>query len=327
MAHYLQIWRPAGYHGRTARQGNFFEGWFFKLVDRSRQHIYAFIPGISLGSDPHSFIQILDGQTHQSDYIRFPIDQFYAAVNKLDIKIANNRFTRQYCQLDISTSQRTVVGRVDFGPLRPWPVRIWSPGAMGWYAFVPFMECFHGVLSFDHHLAGSLTINNTPISFDHGRGYIEKDWGRSFPSAYIWLQSNHFDQPGISLMASVANIPWIARSFRGFIIGVWFKDRLYRFATYTGAKLHDLKLSNSQVQFQVSDRNFTLAITAIRTGGGLLHAPYANHMSQRVSETLSSSVTIELHQRTNHGHRLLYRGTGDPAGLDVNGNLEEIIDN
>lgn len=326
MVHFFQIWRPAGFHGRMESDRYFFEGWFFKFVDHSRQHSYAFIPGISLGEDPHSFIQILDGQSHQSDYIRFETDQFHAAASKLDIQIGKNRFTSQYCQLDIRSNQLAVTGRLEFGPLSPWPVKLWSPGAMGWYAFVPFMECFHGVLSFDHQLSGTLTINHTPISFDQGRGYIEKDWGRSFPSAYIWLQSNHFDHPKISLMASIANIPWFARSFRGFIIGLWHNDRLYRFTTYTGAKLTNLNLSNTQLHFQVNDRNFLLSVTAARIPGGRLHAPYSNNMLQRVSETLNSSVEIALFQRSRHGDSLLYRGTGQPAALDINGKLEQIID-
>jgi len=321
-----QIWRPAGYHGQSARNHDFFEGWFFKFVDPSRAHIYAFIPGILLGSDPHSFIQILDGQTHQSDYIRFRVDQFWAASDRLDIQIGDNHFNERHCQLQIRSGQRTVFGRVEFGPLRPWPVKLWSPGAMGWYAIVPFMECFHGVISFDHPLSGTLTINDAPISFENGRGYIEKDWGRSFPSAYIWIQSNHFDQPGISLMASIANIPWFSRSFRGFIIALWLHNRMYRFATYTGAELDYVILRDDQVEILVKDRHFALRISAVRTSAGLLRAPYANRMLQRISESLNSSVSIELFQRSSQGERLIYRGTGEPAGLDVNGKLEEIID-
>ena len=35
------------------------------------------------------------------------------------------------------------------------------------------------------------------------RGYIEKDWGKAFPHSWLWLQTNHFTQPGTSLSASV----------------------------------------------------------------------------------------------------------------------------
>jgi succinate dehydrogenase/fumarate reductase flavoprotein subunit len=48
-------------------------------------------------------------------------------------------------------------------------------GTMGWYAFVPAMECYHGVLSFDHLLEGGLELNGQYIDYTGGRGYIEKD--------------------------------------------------------------------------------------------------------------------------------------------------------
>ena len=43
------------------------------------------------------------------------------------------------------------------------------------------MECYHGIVSMDHTVNGLIEINNEKIDFSEGRGYIEKDWGRSFP--------------------------------------------------------------------------------------------------------------------------------------------------
>jgi hypothetical protein len=97
------------------------------------------------------------------------------------------------------------------------------------------------VVSLDHVIEGALDIDGRTIDFTGGRGYTEKDWGRSFPSSWIWLQSNHFSTPGSSFTASVAIIPWIGRSFPGFIIGLWHQNKLYRFATYTGAKIRKFR--------------------------------------------------------------------------------------
>jgi hypothetical protein len=83
------------------------------------------------------------------------------------------------------------------------------------------MECYHGVLSFDHGITGQLTVNGEIFDFNGGRGYIEKDWGQAFPKAWIWMQSNHFEQPGTCLTASVAIIPWLRSAFSGFVVGLW----------------------------------------------------------------------------------------------------------
>ena len=63
---------------------------------------------------------------------------------------------------------------------------------MGWYSFVPFMECNHGIVSVNHDLYGEISVNGNVIDFNNGKGYIEKDWGVSFPEAWIWIQSNNF---------------------------------------------------------------------------------------------------------------------------------------
>ena len=81
------------------------------------------------------------------------------------------------------------------------------------------MECYHGILSMNHSINGTLILNGKTLSFDKGRGYMEKDWGHSFPEGYIWMQSNHFSKKETSIKISVAKIPWLRSSFIGFIAG------------------------------------------------------------------------------------------------------------
>ena len=50
-----------------------------------------------------------------------------------------------------------------------------SPGIMGPYSFIPFMECYHGILSMNHKILGSLKYNDENISFNGGKCYMEKD--------------------------------------------------------------------------------------------------------------------------------------------------------
>ena len=51
---------------------------------------------------------------------------------------------------------------------------------MGWFAWVPRMECYHGVLGFDHAVQGHIAVDGNTLDFNDGRGYIEKDWGYAF---------------------------------------------------------------------------------------------------------------------------------------------------
>ena len=317
---------PACYHGRN-RKSPFFEGWYYKLVDASEQHRFAVIPGIFVSDEPdkhHAFVQVMDGRTGKVTYHRYPPEEFWAAEREFDLCIGPNKFGGEYFSLNIESPELTLLGEVRFNGITPWPVNLVSPGIMGWYAWVPGMECYHGVVSLDHKIEGTLTINGRPVGFSGGRGYTEKDWGQSFPAAWVWLQTNHFREPGTSLTASVAIIPWLRRSFPGFIMGLWHDGILYRFATYTGAQIEKLDITNESVCCIVRDKQHRLEIEATRSEGGLLLAPTTVDMGRRIVETLSAEVSVTLYALENGNTRLLFRGKGRHAGLEAAGDLAHI---
>jgi tocopherol cyclase len=320
------ILNPPAYHGHGKRPP-FFEGWYYKLLDASEQARYAVIPGIFLSEDlaeHHAFVQILDGRTGQVTYHRFRPEEFWSADRAFDLRIGPNRFTTEHLSLDIHSPELIISGELRFGDLTPWPVTLTSPGIMGWYAWMPFMECYHGIISLDHGIQGRLAVNDKTIDFSGGRGYIEKDWGKSFPSAWIWFQTNHFEQPGISLTASVAIIPWVRRSFPGFIVGLWYGGVLYRFATYTGARIEQLDITDEAVTWIIRDRHHRLEMRAVRAGGGLLQAPTTVDMGRRIAETLNARVEMALYTLEGGRARRVFQDTGRHAGLEAVGDLARL---
>jgi tocopherol cyclase len=364
MANWRATWNPDLYHGHGAKPP-FFEGWYFKLVtaasrsgDGHQEKAFAVIPGVFLGRDSglgegaassHAFVQTLDGLTGHSTYHRYPLESFSASRREFDIRVGPNRFRADRMILDIRTAERQMQGEVSFAGLTPWPVSVTSPGIMGWYALVPFMECYHGVVSLDHEINGRLTIDGEIVDFTGGRGYIEKDWGQAFPRAWIWMQSNHFEGTGASphdgastshrnnagtaLTASVATIPWLGGAFRGFIVGLWHGGRLYRFATYTGAFLERLEVADDRVTFRVRSQPkgrerscYRLEVVALRGEGGLLHSPERVAMLQRVLESLTARVEVRLTSVCTQGETLLFEGSGRHAGLEIVGRLEDDVD-
>jgi hypothetical protein len=316
---------PAWYHGH-GKKAPYFEGWYFKLVTADEAHRWAVIPGVYLAPDPaksHSFVQVLDGVARRMTYREYPLETFRTVPDGFDVLIGPNHFTLHEIEVNVETDEYTFQGQVAFENLIPWPVTWTSPGVMGWYAWVPFMETYHGVLSFDHRLRGALQVDDERFDLSGGRGYIEKDWGKSFPSAWIWLQTNHFDQPGTSLMASTAMIPWLGSSFRGFIIGLWHGGRLYRFATYTGARVDRIEIAENRVHWIVQDRAHRLEMTAVRTEATILRGPSRVDMGIGVPETLNARVRLRL---SNRAGELIFEGEGRHAGMEVAGDWQQLID-
>jgi hypothetical protein len=316
------------FHHRLRRGGGYFEGWYFKLVDAHGAQPYAIIPGVYLGTDGHAFIQVLDGRAGTACYHRFPLEAFQASRRDFEIDIAGNHFSSERIDLAIEVDQTSarqrVRGSLRFSPWHPWPVTLSSPGVMGPYSFVPFMECNHGILSLDHAVSGVLAVDGSETNYDGGRGYSEKDWGRAFPSGYVWTQSNHFEREGVSITASVARIPWLTGAFRGFLVGLLLDGQLHRFTTYTGAEIESLTIDDSHLHLRLRDRIYRLEIDARKEKGGVLYAPYGHRMIERVAETMTSEV--ELRFSSLGTNTTLYEGRGRHACLEVQGELPTILD-
>ncbi|MCD6597487.1 MAG: hypothetical protein J7L04_07360 [Bacteroidales bacterium] len=314
------LFHPEQYHG-WGKTKRYFEGWYYKVVNAKEDKAFAFIPGISMdeNGNQQAFVQVFDGKKLSSEYHKFNVREFLPETGKFEIRLANNFFSSKKIQLDLPA----VKGELSFKNQLTWPNSWYSPGIMGPYAFVPFMECYHGILSMDHTIQGQLVINNETIDFTNGRGYIEKDWGHSFPSAYIWMQTNHFSQSGISLKASVAKIPWLRSSFVGFIAGLWFDGKLFEFTTYNSSRLSKSFADQKIVELVMENRKYQLKILAHREAATELASPVSGFMDGRINESMTAKIEVQLYEKKNK--KILFQDTGRNAGLEVAGTVEEII--
>jgi hypothetical protein len=288
----------------------------------------ALIPGVFLsedGSIAEAFVQVLDGVSGQTAYHPFDLSEFAADAFAFDVRVGANRFGADRVLVDLPG----LAADLRFGPAVPWPVTTREPGAMGWYAWVPTMECYHGVVSLDHAVGGWIETPGGRVDLAGGRGYMEKDWGTAFPRGYVWMQSNHFDAQGVSLVASTALIPWRSTAFRGDLVGLRIPSGpaagLHRFTSYTRARSEQLVVDEDRVQWSLaspSGQTLELAATVAGRTTGLLHAPVRTEMHQRVAETLDGSVAVRLRDR---GGRTLFEGIGECAGVEVHGAIDELL--
>lgn len=316
--------QPLAFHG-SKKRGPFFEGWYYKNISMDGLQRWSIIPGVYIGSNPedsHSFIQVMNGVSGKSWYLESPLNDFHAEKEKFQVSIGNNEFSQGSLKLSIEREDFRANGKLEFLNTKPWPVTLLSPGIMGWFAWVPGMECYHGVVSLDHSIQGTVVINNEEIDFSGGRGYIEKDWGKAMPNAWIWAQTNHFSKSGVSLTFSVADVPVGPLSFNGFIAGFLLDDELYKFATYTGARIEELIIDEQQVKITIKDKKKRLEISALRGKTSSLQAPTTSQMDRRISETLSAEIMAVLSIREGRGWRKVFEDTGKFAGLEVVGELD-----
>lgn len=310
-----KIWHPERFQGNLKRK-KYFEGWYFKIADRSLRNIYAVIPGISMtehDNDSHCFIQVLDGIKAQSRYFRYPLGDFSYSKKGFEITVANSTFSNSGMHLDIDDKDIRITSELNFSENTGWPKKLFSPGAMGWYSYLPFMECYHGVVSMDHKIGGILSFGGIKIDFTGGRGYIEKDWGTSFPEGWIWLQSNNFSKEKTSIMLSVAKIPFRSYSFTGFICGLLIKDDFHIFATYNGSTIKNIKVQDKGAEIVINSSGKELSIKALSKKSAVLASPKQGSMEGRIDESMDASVTINLKEKGID----IFEDTGYASGLEI----------
>jgi tocopherol cyclase len=278
----------------------YFEGWYYKQVTPDRRTVISFIPGLSVrGRKTNPFIQVNlaqragDSWRQTADWLDYPGIQ--TEDKPFALHLGGNCFRRESITVDYHGKRLQVTGELGFGGLIALPGSIWAPTIMGPFSYFPGMECIHSVISLSHAITGSLSINGGLVDFTGGKGYIEKDWGSSFPQRYIWVQSNHFTREA-SLFFSWAEIPMFGTHFKGYIAHLNYQGAHYRFATYTRGSCK-LKAVGQEVEIRLTNGDSELEIKVEQSPGAELIAPHHGEMVHTVKEGLFGQVSFCLRKR------------------------------
>lgn len=208
----------------------FFEGWYFK--HQSDEHTLILIPAFHRsknGQESASLQIILDDISH---WLTFPSREFSADPHRLYVQIGQNIFSEKGCRLHLDLPGIKIRGHLRYGSFHA-PKR----SLMGPFRALP-LPCFHEVLSLFHSLRGLITVNGRLWDFSGASGYLEKDWGNSFPASYLWLQCS-WQEPAsrASVMLAIADLNTLPHPLTACAGLVLHQGRQYRLSTYQGARL------------------------------------------------------------------------------------------
>ncbi|ULQ60115.1 hypothetical protein K7I13_01965 [Brucepastera parasyntrophica] len=284
-------------HNIPKKNKDFFEGWFFK--HQNNEQGIAFIPGINITKEGEKkvFIQIITNT--ESFNVDYDANDFSVDKKDLFVKIGNSIFSDSGIKIDINTPEVICTGELNYGPITPINYNIMGP-----FSVFRNMECNHGVISMHHSVNGTLTLNGTVFSFENANGYIEKDWGYSFPETYTWLQCND----DCSIMVSIATIPFFGLFFQGLISVIRYKNKEYRIATYNGGKV----IYNNEKGLMIKKGTYTLKAEFSDTVSHPLKAPDSGNMSRIIRESISCKVNFEFAR----GKTLLFTAENRIAGYE-----------
>jgi tocopherol cyclase len=319
----MNPWKSESYQG-AAKKKRYFEGWYFKQVSADFSEPWSFIPGIARGEsrgEGYSFVQAIEGRTGRTWWYEYPLSAFEASGSSMDIRVGASRFSPKGISLELE-GESSFKGELRFGEFRRLSAKILSPGVMGPFSFLPFMECRHGLVSLDHRVEGGFEVDGRSVDMSSGRGYIEKDWGSSMPGSWIWTQSNNFPERGDSFMLSVADIPWMGKAFTGFLCAASLGGRILREATYTGARLEGFSLEDGALSLALARGSSRIELRATRSRGGLLRAPVNGLLSRRIAESIDARIELRWTARG----KTLFEAAAPYAGLELVGDPASLFE-
>ncbi|QUI23510.1 hypothetical protein HZI73_14995 [Vallitalea pronyensis] len=296
---------------------NYFEGWYYKLVNSDNDYTCAFIPGISTGGSRykrHAFIQFVDNSGQLPLYKPYAIRSFSYSDKPFSIRIGGCQFSDRGMSINMHHKKDTITGALTFGFFTDIVRTSKMPTIMGYYRYIPFMECFHSIISLHHTLKGYLKVNNRYIDFTGGTGYLEKDFGTSFPNQWVWIHANTYHNQQASLMCSIASIPFLKKTFLGFLCVLYIDNKEYRFTTYLKGKIAKLSCSKNKVFVEIHQDHLILQIRSMCDDGNVLIAPKNGDMNRKIVESMSSKIKVTLIK----GGKILYEAISYNGCMEFN---------
>lgn len=288
----------------------YFEGWYFRLQNGANS--ISLIPGICLEPRPHAYLQYLNAKRRYSAYWEYPIEEFRFDPNHFEIFIGKNIFSAEYIRLD--TPQLS--GEVLFEERVPFSSRHLHTGMMGPFAFFPFLQCSHGVVTVRSRLNGNLTDEAETTDLTGGTGYIEKDWGKTFPQPYLWTQTHFADG---TFMLCLARVPIPGGSITGILSFLYTEGQNHTFTTYTGARLAAIcHTEDGAVHLEIRDLRHRLFLRLCSRKGLPLKAPGTHGMDREIYEDPSAAITVRL---TDFRGRTICQGHSAHAGAEIVGDI------
>ncbi|WBW96738.1 tocopherol cyclase family protein [Oceanirhabdus sp. W0125-5] len=320
-----EVRNPDLYHGAKKKR-NFFEGWYFKVCDRNNDNVFAFIPGIAKGSsndEAHSFVQVLEGKSAFYSYIKFNEKDFKFNKNHFHVNVKNNSFSLEGIKVELIHKKKRIKGFLKFKNIKKWPDTLINPGSMGFYNYLWFMECYSQVCVQDGEIVGELQVGDEIIDFNGGKVYVEKNWGKSFPKSWIWVQSNSFEEDDVAFTCSIGRVPFLLGSFSGFLVGLYIKDKFYSFTTINKSTM-EIRRGESDVEIVFRRKNLELKVKtqSEKDMFMLCMGPKDGEMIPLVEENLKGEVELEL--RDIESSQVIYGGKGKSTGIEYGGEMVKI---
>lgn len=335
-----------GYHW-DGKSNRFFEGWYYRVTLPQEKETFAFMYSIEdpTGKQPHSggCAQILGPndeylwrtfpdvgsfwadnqelalghwgenklktipQLISPEIFREKIDQGYQATDKFNQGFIKDPSTGNYCQWYYEIEPVYGWGN----PHRP---QLSTGGVL---AYLPIFEPGWQILMAHGLATGYIDWNGKVYQFDQAPAYGEKNWGRSFPQKWFWLNCNSFSKTDdLALTAGGGRrfVLWWMESVA--LIGIHYQGNFYEFVPWNSSINWEItpwgkwKMQGENSQYQVE------VIGTTERPGTPLRAPTEQGLIFACQDTMKGKLELILKTITG---KTIVKAESSLCGLEIGG--------
>lgn len=339
----------SGYHWQEADRSlfyqGFFEGWYFRVTLPEIAQTFAFMYSIAdpEGEQANSggAVQIL-GRDEEYLCRTFPNPkQFWAAKDSLGLGhwgqtterspglLSSERFFTEIQQgYQVTTilnqgyiydpgSDRYCRWLYQTKPIYTWGNPQHPQATAGLLSYLPIFEPGWQILMAHGLATGWIDWQGKKYQFTDAPAYSEKNWGRSFPQKWFWINCNSFNhQSDLAVTAGggVREVLWWQEEVA--MVGIHYRGKFYEFVPW-----------NSQVswhiepwgdwQMQAVNQDFTVTLKGqTNLPGTYVRTPTAQGLVFNCRDTTRGRLSLEL---SNRQGKTVVKANSEVAGLEVGG--------
>lgn len=327
---------------RTIR---FFEGWYFRITLPELNDNFAFMYSIEdpIGGQPNSggAVQILglkdhyfwrtfpDTKTFWADSHQLALGHWQnAPINLrpqlLSPQIFFQKITEGY-QVTTTLNQGSIHNPAT-GETCKWhyqtrPIYGWgipSKPTANWLSFLPIYDPGWQILLAHGLSTGWIEWRGKRYEFTDAPAYSEKNWGKSFPQQWFWLNCNAFNEESDLALTAGGGVREIFNHTEEVaLIGIHCRNRFYEFVPW-----------NSEIHWQISpwgswemqaqnEKGFSVTLSGkTDLAGQPLRAPTHRGLEFCCKDTLRGNINLQLFSPQKDP---IIQATSNLCGLEVGG--------
>jgi tocopherol cyclase len=344
----------SGFHWNGCDE-KFFEGWYFRLTLPSIGESFAFMYTIAdpagRGANSGGAAQVV-GIGEEYDWQAFPdVRGFWADAEGLGLghwgktdlafakrsqgEIAPQLLTAPEFEQRVQQGYQ-VTAKLHQGSLwstetesfcrwsyRVLPVHGWGQPRQpqqatgGWLSMLPIFEPGWQILMAHGLATGWIEWRGQRYEFTNAPAYSEKNWGRSFPAKWFWLNCNSFDRAeGLALTAGGGRRKVLWATEEVGLIGIHYGDRFYEFVPWNSQMSWQVQPWGSW-QMQATNQDFQVELLGTTDLPSItVQTPGADGLRSDCRDTLHGNIQLTLRTR---GGELILEAQSNMAGLEVGG--------